>query len=338
MVSEDDARAAAAIAAWCADRGDRVPVSADDPVAVTGPEAAAAVTEAGAPAGSDPWLAEARDVALAEHPAFTPGGPHAAAALLPSDVTAGGTLEALVAGASTRVRDGGVVLIAAPGRFVPPVASAGEASGVEALTLARAVGQAGLTVIDQLAPGAASRLTGGPDRLDLAADRTPGLLDAGRLTMCVARRWRDAGDRERAFFASLPRKIAAAAVLCRDARGRLLCVHDAFKQRWTIPGGVVDADETPDEAARRETREEAGVDIDVGALLGVFSAAWPDRLTFVYAGTARDEPAGPAHAHEIDAVEWLELDAALERLVGYVAEQVRWCLDQPGGTWRQSTV
>lgn len=337
MASEDDALAAAAIAAWCADRGDRVPVTPDHPVAVTGPDGAAAVTEVGVPATTDPGLAEARDATLAAHPAFTVQGPHVAAALLPSDLAAETTLEGLLAGASTRVRDGGVVLVAAPGRFAHPTRQTGGTTGVEALTLARAVGHAGLTVIDQLAPGAASQLTGGPTRIDLPADRTPGLLDAGRLTVCAARRWRDAGERERAFFASLPRKIAAAAVLCRDAHGRLLCVHDAFKQRWTIPGGVVDADETPDAAARREAGEEAGVAVDLGELLGVFSAAWPDRLTFVYGATARGEPAGPAHAHEIDAVEWMELDAALARLVGYVAEQVRCCLRQPGGTWRQST-
>lgn len=337
MASEDDALAAAAVAAWCADRGDRVPVASDHPIAVTGPDAAAALVEAGAPAAADPRLAELREATLTEHPAFTAQGPHTAAALLPDDVTAAGTLEALLAGASTRVRDGGVVLVAAPGRFAHPAGPAGAAPGVEALTLARAVGHAGLTVIDQLAPGAAARLAGGPARIDLAADRTPGLLDAGRLTVCAARRWRDAGERERAFFSSLPRKIVAAAALCRDARGRLLCVHDAFKQRWTIPGGVVDADELPDAAARREASEEAGVDVDVGELLGVFSAAWPDRLTFVYAAMARGEPAGPAHAHEIDVVEWMGLDAALARLVGYVAEQVRWCVDHPGGTWRQST-
>lgn len=337
MAFEEDVLAATAIAAWCADRGDRVPVAPDHPVAVTGPDAAAALTEAGVPTSTDPGLAEARDASLAEHPAFTAQGPHTAAALLPSDVAADTTLEGLLTGASTRVRDDGIILVAAPGAFAHRAARTGATPGVEALTLARAAGHAGLTVIDQLAPGAGSRLTGGPARIDLVADRTPGLLDAGELTVCAARRWRDARDRERAFFASLPRKIVAAAALCRDANGRLLCVHDAFKQRWTIPGGVVDADETPDAAARREAREEAGVDVDLGELLGVFGAAWPDRLTFVYAATAGDEPAGPAHAHEIDAVEWMELDAALARLVGYVAEQVRCCLRQPGGTWRQST-
>lgn len=327
-----DADAAAAIAAWRANRGDRMPVGPDERVAVTSDGAVAALREAGVPATVDQGLARARDAAVTEHPARSPGGPHALVALLPSDVDAAGEhLEALLAGAATRLHEGGLALIAAAGRF----AGADMARGMEALTVARAAGHAGLTVVDQLAPGAASRLRGGAPIIDLGADRTPGLLDAGTVTLCVGRRWGDDGERERSFWTSLPRKVVAAAVLCRDPDGRLLCVHDAFKQRWTIPGGVVDADESPDAAARREAAEEAGVDVDLGALLGVFAAPWPDRLTFVYAATARGEPSGPSQAHEIDAVRWLSIDQARAQLVGYVAEQVQRCLEAPGGTWRQ---
>lgn len=333
MPTEDDELAAAAVAAWCADRGDRVPLSATTPAAATDHDTAAVLDRAGVPAVADPQLARARDAALTGHPAFADEGPHPVAVLSACDVVAAGShLEALVGAAATRVHADGVVLVAAPGRFAG-------AGGTEALTLARAVGHTGLTVIDQLAPGAASRLTGGgvdgPARIDLTLDRTPGLLDAGAVTVCVGRRTRSPRERERAFFGSVPRKVVAAAALCRDDAGRLLCVHDAFKQRWTIPGGVVEADENPDDGARREAAEEAGVDVELGALLGVFGASWPDRVTFVYAASPRGEAAGPTHAHEIDAVQWLPLESAQRTLVAYVAEQVRRCLAQPGGTWRQ---
>lgn len=332
MPAEDDELAAAAVAAWCADRGDRVPVSSEAPLAVTDDDAAAGLAAAGVAAVAEPRLGRARDGAVTHHPAHSAGGPHAAAALLPRDVVAAGDhLEALVAGAAMCVGPGGVVVLAAPAPF-----GHGGGPGVPAQALARAVAHTGLAVIDQLAPGAAGRLAGAPGRLDPAADRTPGLLDAGPITMCVGRRWREGREREQAFFSSLPRKVAAAAVLCRDDGGRVLCVHDAFKRRWTLPGGVVDADEPPDDAARREAAEEAGVDVELGALLGVFAAAWPDRLTFVYAASARGDPAGPVHAHEIDALEWFPVETAQRKLVAYVAEQVRCCLDRPGGTWRQS--
>lgn len=39
--------------------------------------------------------------------------------------------------------------------------------------------------------------------------------------------------------------------------------------QWTLPGGGVELDETVDQAAVREVREESGYDIDVGPVLGI---------------------------------------------------------------------
>jgi ADP-ribose pyrophosphatase YjhB (NUDIX family) len=66
-------------------------------------------------------------------------------------------------------------------------------------------------------------------------------------------------ERSERFFATLPRKVIAASVICRADDGRLLLVYDAFKRHWTIPGGVVDPDESPRDAAEREAWEETGI-------------------------------------------------------------------------------
>jgi 8-oxo-dGTP pyrophosphatase MutT (NUDIX family) len=164
------------------------------------------------------------------------------------------------------------------------------------------------------------------------------LLDAAPRLFAAGRAATSSQARSAAFFSTLPYKVVAASVVCRDESGQLLIVHDSFKGHWTLPGGVVDADEDPRRAAIREAWEEAGVRVDATRVLGVFSASWPDRVILVYEATpigGADHRHAPVHAHEIDAVAWLPVDQALTRLAPHIAEQVRHSIEHPGGTLRQ---
>jgi 8-oxo-dGTP diphosphatase len=58
------------------------------------------------------------------------------------------------------------------------------------------------------------------------------------------------------YTATLPRKRMAASVLFFDDAGRVLVVEPTYKPYWELPGGAVDADESPYAAACREVREE----------------------------------------------------------------------------------
>ncbi|MFJ8076700.1 NUDIX domain-containing protein [Streptomyces sp. NPDC096176] len=91
------------------------------------------------------------------------------------------------------------------------------------------------------------------------------------------------------YIASLPRILAGAAALVRDGEGRVLLVEPNYRKGWALPGGTIESDrgETPRQAARRETLEEIGLDIELGALLAVDwvpGEARPPIAAYVYDG------------------------------------------------------
>lgn len=61
----------------------------------------------------------------------------------------------------------------------------------------------------------------------------------------------------------------AAAARVRDSAGRLALVRNEWADGWFLPGGGVEAGETARAAARREVREETGLDAEVGEPLVV---------------------------------------------------------------------
>jgi 8-oxo-dGTP diphosphatase len=71
------------------------------------------------------------------------------------------------------------------------------------------------------------------------------------------------------YTATLPRKRMGAAVLFRDPASRVLLVEPTYKDYWEIPGGCVEADESPYDAAVRELKEELGISVALGRLLVV---------------------------------------------------------------------
>lgn len=70
--------------------------------------------------------------------------------------------------------------------------------------------------------------------------------------------------REKKYCYEYPRPAVTVdiVVVTRDARPRVLLIrrkHAPFAGMWAIPGGFVDMDESLEDAARRELREETGV-------------------------------------------------------------------------------
>ena len=64
--------------------------------------------------------------------------------------------------------------------------------------------------------------------------------------------------------------LPAACVAIIDEQGRLLLGKEAETGLWMLPGGAVDPNERPADAAIRECFEETGLLIEITGLIGVF--------------------------------------------------------------------
>ncbi|HEY3172594.1 MAG TPA: NUDIX hydrolase [Thermoanaerobaculia bacterium] len=78
----------------------------------------------------------------------------------------------------------------------------------------------------------------------------------------------------------------------RDRRGRLLLVRRGrppFKGSWALPGGFCELGETTEASCAREVREETGLRVRIGPVLGVYSDPKRDprgsTVSVLYAAT-----------------------------------------------------
>jgi 8-oxo-dGTP diphosphatase len=129
-----------------------------------------------------------------------------------------------------------------------------------------------------------------------------------------------------------PRPPVAACYIVQA--GRLLMVQRRFKEgtlEWAGPSGKIEAGETPEQAAVRETMEEVGVEIEPVAILGDrVHPATGAHLIYVACRYVAGEARIVDH-EEVSDVEWVPIPEALERwrdLTGGVFPPVREYLER----------
>jgi ADP-ribose pyrophosphatase YjhB (NUDIX family) len=86
--------------------------------------------------------------------------------------------------------------------------------------------------------------------------------------------------------------------------GRILLCRRAIEPRhgyWTIPAGFMENGESTQEAARRESREEALADVEIGSLLAVVHVLHADQVHVMFRARL-PEPTFGAGAESLEVV------------------------------------
>ena len=183
-----------------------------------------------------------------------------------------------------------------------------------------------------------------PSTLATHFSRNPGYRFCPRCGHALAERCVKTGDPDRLCCAGCdfvfyldPKLAAGVIVTCED---RLLLLRRAIEPAygaWVFPGGFVDRGEHPQGAAAREAREEAGVEVRLDGLVGIYShPPGSPVVLIVYRGSAvGGEPAALDESLEVglfepDRIPWEGLAFSTTRLA--IADYVRSLgLEPPAG-------
>lgn len=133
------------------------------------------------------------------------------------------------------------------------------------------------------------------------------------------------------LIAVLPTDLTVSAVVEKD--GRFLIIEERSSGRMVItqPGGHIEAGESPEQAAERETLEESGFVVSVTGLLGVYLWIHPQTrqqlLRIVYTADLVYQDAAQNLDDGIHAVHWYSIKDLKRRARNFRTPIVLRCLE-----------
>ena len=136
-----------------------------------------------------------------------------------------------------------------------------------------------------------------------------------------------------AWYASVPKVALSASALLRDEQGRIALVRNTYRDGWSLPGGVVDDNEPPAEAAVREVLEELGHVVTAPAELLVVQWAGRGRgpvqfLNFTFdVGVCADPTKLVAQEEEIAEIAFFAPDGLPEGLRPFMRHRMGAIID-----------
>jgi 8-oxo-dGTP pyrophosphatase MutT (NUDIX family) len=73
--------------------------------------------------------------------------------------------------------------------------------------------------------------------------------------------------------------LPSVAAVIKDAAGRILLQEKSSGEGWSLPAGAIEPGESPEEALCREVREETGILVEPGEIIGVYGGS---HFRYVY--------------------------------------------------------
>lgn len=118
----------------------------------------------------------------------------------------------------------------------------------------------------------------------------------------------------------------AYALILDDTSPKILMVKNKGNASWSLPGGAVEKEETLDQAAIREAKEETGLDVKVQGIIAINECIFEKKQEHAIFFTFRAEVIGGSlelvRPHEISEIAWMDVDKAGE-LMPYFKDGIR---------------
>ena len=123
----------------------------------------------------------------------------------------------------------------------------------------------------------------------------------------------------RQYLNRLPKKRMGAGCLFFDREGKILILKPTYRDKWLLPGGVIEANESPRQACIREVKEETGIECQPIRLLCVdYVSDRPHKIESIqfvfYGGTLSNKMQLDLPNREIASYQFVESSAALSML------------------------
>src|ERR1700759_3381443 len=141
----------------------------------------------------------------------------------------------------------------------------------------------------------------------------------GMLKSLLSSLWRSSPRfvRRAGVWVTQPRFAVTAGAVVRDESGRVLLLKHTLRKGsgWGIPGGFLARGEQPEEAVRREVREETGLELESVELAFVRTLRHVRQVEIVFGCSMRSSAIERLEKNfEIERAAWFERDGLPEGL------------------------